>query len=834
MTLVLLFLAGTPLAAAQETVLHVFDNNGTDGFQPNAGLVFDAQGNLYGTTVFGGTGPIGQPGGTVFELTPAAGGGWTESLLYSFNGSAGSTDGIGPYGGLIFDGQGNLYGTTVGGGAIKTALGSNVYNGTVFELSPTTDGSWMEKILYSFGTFGADGHGPAGSLIFDAQGNLYGTTVYGGANYSDANGGYGTVFELTPAAGGTWTEKVLYSFGATSTDGESPSGGLIFDQAGNLYGTAGSGGAFGRGMIFELTPAADGSWTETVLHNFGANSPDGVGPAGGLIFDANGNLYGMTYSGGAYTFYGTVFELTPTAGGTWTENLLHSFDFTDGTSPDAGLIFDAAGNLYGTTSGGGANNGKGATAFELTPATGGGWTENVLHGFGATSTDGASPQSSLILDAAGDLFGTTYLGGDHAVGTVFEIASTSSTPTAALPEFTPPAGTYASTQAVSITDATTDTAIYYTTNGTIPTTSSTLYTGTVTVSATETLEAIAVATGYTNSPVASANYTIQAPTAATPIFSPAVGTYTSAQSVTIADSTVGSTIYYTANGTTPTTASIKYTTPIPVSATETIAAIASASGYINSAVATGTYTINMPPPAQAATPTFSPAAGTYASLQSVTIADSTSGVLIYYTTDGSSPTTSSAQYSGAISVASTETINAIATASGGASSAVASATYTISLPAPTFTLAASPSSATISSGQSATVTLTVMPQNGFARAVNFSCTGLPSGDSCSFSPSTVTPSGAAVTSAMTIALTTGATRLLLWEKMGGGVALALLIWPIRRRRVWSFAALTVLLATAFMVTACGGSPNFQTSSVTVAATGGGVSQSALIALTTKH
>src|SRR6202041_1100539 len=120
MILVVLFLAGTHLAVAQETILHAFDNNGMDGIQPDAGLIFDAQGNLYGTTLYGGTGPIGQPGGTVFELTPAVGGGWTESLLYSFNGSAGSTDGIGPSGGLIFDGQGNLYGTTGGGGGIKT------------------------------------------------------------------------------------------------------------------------------------------------------------------------------------------------------------------------------------------------------------------------------------------------------------------------------------------------------------------------------------------------------------------------------------------------------------------------------------------------------------------------------------------------------------------------------------------------------------------------------------------------------------------------------------------------------------------------------------------
>ena len=372
------------------------------------------------------------------------------------------------------------------------------------------------------------------------------------------------------------------------------------------------------------------------------------------------------------------------------------------------------------------------------------------------------------------------------------------------------------------------------TDGTTPTTSSTEYSGAFMVDSSTTIEAIAVAPGYSNSAVATTTYTINIPpAAATPTFLPASGTYPSAQNVTISDATMGAKIYYTTDGSTPSSGSTLYSAPIVVNVTKTINAIAMASGYRGSAVASAAYTINIPS-LTVATPTFSPAAGTYTSAQSVMIADSTAGAVIYYTTDGSAPTPSSTKYTGAITVASTETINAIATASGDTNSAVATATYTINLPAPTFTLAASPTSATINSGQSATFTLTVTPQNGFAQVVNFSCAGLPSGDSCSFSPSSITPVGAAITSTMTIAPATSATSLPLWEKTVGGLTLALLFWPMRRRRVWPVLALTILLAVAMVVTACGGSPKSQVYSITVTAAGGSVSQSASITLTSKN
>src|SRR5271167_2135923 len=339
-----------------DKVLHNFNDNGTDGYYPYASLIFDAAGNLYGTTSFGGA--YGY--GTVFELTPTAGGGWTETVLHSFGNG---TDGAEPYASLIFDAAGNLYGTTQYGGIYHV--------GTAFELTPTAGGGWTATVLYNFGSrsgSGTDGYWPS-SLILDAAGNLYGTTQSGGTH------GVGMVFELTPTADGGWTEQVLHNFGSSGTDGAFTQAGLIFDAAGNLYGTTFEGGSYILGTVFELTPTAGGGWTETVLHSFG-NGTDGAYPYASLIFDAVGNLYGTTQHGGTYNFCsggcGTVFELTPTAGGDWTEQMLLNFNGTDGANPDVGLIFDAAGNLYGTTQSGGTyHNCNGGfycgTVFELMP-----------------------------------------------------------------------------------------------------------------------------------------------------------------------------------------------------------------------------------------------------------------------------------------------------------------------------------------------------------------------------------------------------------------------------------------------------------------------------------
>jgi uncharacterized repeat protein (TIGR03803 family) len=382
----------TSASAQQENVLHSFNLNGRDGYVPNASLITDAAGNLYGTTPMGGF----AEGGIAFKLEPQAGGGWAIKILHAFTGRG--TDGSTPTASLIFDAAGNLYGTTNLAGAYGV--------GTVFEISHTAGGGWTETTLHSFGN-GSDGQRPASALIFDAHGNLYGTTLQGGTY------GLGTVFELSPATGGAWTETVLHSFG-NGTDGQYPVAPLIFNAVGALYGTTTAGGTHDCGTVFELRPAA-GSWTEMILYNFNPNGSDGVAPYGGLVMDQTGNLYGTTDAGGVYE-YGTVFELSPAS---QTETILHSFSGApDGENPNAGLTFDASGNLYGTTTNGGAI--PAGTVFEMTN-TASGWTEKIVHSFGGTNTDGSFPEASVIFDGLGNLYGTTIDGGSHQDGTVFAI-----------------------------------------------------------------------------------------------------------------------------------------------------------------------------------------------------------------------------------------------------------------------------------------------------------------------------------------------------------------------------------------------------------------------------
>jgi len=387
--------------AATEKVLHNFTDNGSDGFNPRAGLIFDKAGNLYGATVNGGTSDMG----TVFELTPKGGGVWTETVLHNF---VGGTDGSFPYGTLIFDSSGNLYGTTQTGGTYGT--------GTVFEMTHTTKGAWKEKILYNFDALnGKDGGTPLDGVIFDGAGNLYGTTEIGGL-YD-----FGTVFELTPKAGGGWKEKILHNFNPNTKDGSAPNASLVFDAAGNLYGTTLEGGASGLGTVFELSPKTGGGWKETLLHSFNSKGKDGYFPFAPVIFDGSGNLYGATSVGGT-KFGGTVFELSPKTGGGWTEKILYNFGYPGATDPFGKLIFDGSGNLYGTEGANGPDNA--GSVFELTLQSTGKWTQTVLHNFDVT--DGDLPYAGVIFDASGNLYGTTFEGGNSTsctsgCGTVFEI-----------------------------------------------------------------------------------------------------------------------------------------------------------------------------------------------------------------------------------------------------------------------------------------------------------------------------------------------------------------------------------------------------------------------------
>ena len=414
----------TTSLAATEKVLHNF-GSGKDGQDPNASLIWDAAGNLYGTTAVGGV--YGY--GTVFELTPKEDGGWTEKVLHNFGHGM---DGTYPHSNLIWDAAGNLYGTTYWGG-------THGY-GTAFEMTLREDGGWTEKVLHNFGINGTDGTHPYSGLIFDAAGNLYGTTQ-GGGEYGISDGecpiGCGTVFELTPAEGGGWTEKVIHNFGFNSLHGVDGTNhwrhrcrrqSLRHDRGGRR--------SPGCGTVFEMTPRPGGGWTEKVIHNFGISDTDGVTPQAGLTLDAAGNLYGTTIYGGTYGGGGggrggggTVFEVTPNEGG-WTEKLLHSFGSgTDGFRPEDVLIFDAGGNLYGTTAWAtvtGCSYFGCGTVFELTPTEGGGWTDKILHTFRVNGADGMAPGAGLIFDAAGNLYGTTTNGGYYpctgsGCGTVFEV-----------------------------------------------------------------------------------------------------------------------------------------------------------------------------------------------------------------------------------------------------------------------------------------------------------------------------------------------------------------------------------------------------------------------------
>jgi len=326
-------------------VIYTF-KNGQDGLVPLGNLIADKSGNIYGVTGSGGS----FSEGTVYELSPGAGGKWTYTQLYSFGDQA--TDGSGPDAGLIMDSEGNLYGTTVSGGA-------NFFDGTVYELSPGSNGLWNETTLHSFS--GPDGYGPEAELIMDKQGNLYSTTKTGGTD-SD-----GVVFEMSPISGGGWSETVLYNFTGGQDQGF-PEAPVWMDAKGNLYGTTiGTENNVLFGTVYELTPSSGGTWTETTLHTFDQNQEDGETPAGGLAFDGKGHLYGTTSKGGT-AFAGTVYQLTSQTGGTWAYDVFYTFPSgADGGNPSTGVTI-SSGDLFGVTTGGPDNGNTGAQVlYEIKP-----------------------------------------------------------------------------------------------------------------------------------------------------------------------------------------------------------------------------------------------------------------------------------------------------------------------------------------------------------------------------------------------------------------------------------------------------------------------------------
>jgi uncharacterized repeat protein (TIGR03803 family) len=391
--------------ASKYEVLHNF-TGGADG-DGNQGVAVDKNGNVYGASAGGGTQNCRGGCGLIFQLSRNAEGKWKDKILYSFQGG---DDGAAPFARPLLDTSGHLYGTANAAGAHDA--------GTAFELTPGSK-QWTEQTLYSFcpkiGKSGCtDGGGTQAGLTQDAEGNLYGTKSGGG--------GYGgAVFELTPNSG-SWDELMLHTFGVKKGDGDGPYADPILDAAGNLYGTTQGGGnqcgSSTCGTVYELTPLAGGGWKETVLFRFDDNGKDGITPgAGALLMDSSLNLYGTTEGGGCCG--GVVYKLTPKSGG-WKETILYAFlGGQSGNQPYAGVVMDKSGNLYGTTDGGGGPNGCGVI-YKLAPAGKENWKYSVLHTFGRVG-DGCVPAGNLAIDGKGNLYGGTVLGGTKGYGVVFEL-----------------------------------------------------------------------------------------------------------------------------------------------------------------------------------------------------------------------------------------------------------------------------------------------------------------------------------------------------------------------------------------------------------------------------
>ena len=375
-------------------VLHNFNPDNGDGWFPSGVILMSSDGTIYGTAARGGGSQLCFRAGcgVVFQLTPNADGTWSESFVHKFSG----VDGDFPAGPLIFDSRANLFGI---------AASRGIYGfGTMYELTPDGRGNWSERILHQF-TGGADGAGnPGAALVFDRAGHLYGDSNLYGANNK------GNIYSMT---GPLKSQQVILHSFTGGSDGSSPSVNLTTDAGGNLYGTTYGGGS-GYGLVFEMSHGTSG-WVESILYTFAWQ--DRIIPSSGVIFDSAGNLYGTTSTGGDYG-QGAVFRLTHHADGTWTPAILYSFRLRpDGSFPFGPLTFDRSGNLYGTTANGGASNF--GTIYELVPSGGGHWSERILHSF--NGSDGGQPLEGVILDTAGNLYGNTQYGGDFNGGVVFKL-----------------------------------------------------------------------------------------------------------------------------------------------------------------------------------------------------------------------------------------------------------------------------------------------------------------------------------------------------------------------------------------------------------------------------
>jgi N-acetylneuraminic acid mutarotase len=864
-------------ATSQWTWMSGSDTVGGHGGQPGAygTLGQPAAGNTPGSrdgaaTWTDGDGNLWLFGGWDYDIDSIAG---ELNDLWKFNPATnqwtwmGGSSNVGPN-----DGQSGVYGTlgtpaagNTPGGIVGAAswtdssgnfllFGGQGYDASgnfhelngLWEFNPATrQWTWMggSKTVDStgevpgvYGTLGAPAGGNipgnrSGASNWTAGGSSW---LLGGNGYdADGSGGYLNDLWEFDSASNEWTwmagsstvgpngaQPGVYGTLEALTTGNAPGGrwnaASWTDAAGNLwllggYGADSAGNVGYLSDLWEFDPAA-GEWawmsgSSTVPSNGGQsgiygtlgtpaaqNAPGGRDAANGWT-DSSGKLW--LFGGYGYDAGGNYGHL----------NDLWRFEPSTASESAATPVFSPGAGSYASA--------QSVTISDLTAGATIYYTAN-----GTTPTTSSAVYVGAITVASTETLQAVAVATGVAMSAVAAATYTIGLPQAEAPAFSPVAGSYASAQSVTISDLTAGATIYYTANGTTPTTSSAVYVGAITVASTETLQAIAVASGYSTSAVAAAAYIIGgAPTAAAPTFSPTAGNYASAQTVTISDLTAGATIYYTANGTTPTTSSAVYVGAITVASTETLQAIAVASGVATSAVAAAAYVIGLQ--SAAATPTFSPAAGSYASAQSVTISDSTAGATIYYTANGTTPTTSSAVYVGAITVASTETLKAIAVASGYSTSAVATATYTIGGTAPSFIIGGT--AITVVPGATAgnTSTITITPSGGFTGAVGLTVavTASPAGAQDmpvssfgSTSPIEITGSGAG-TATLTVSTIAASSGTLTYPARPGGrgvipaaTALAcLLLFGVPARRRWrTTLGLAALFATlAIGVTACG-------------------------------
>jgi N-acetylneuraminic acid mutarotase len=794
-----------------------YDANGTLGYLNDLWEFNPASSQwtwMSGSDTAGGHG--GQPGvyGTLGQ--PAAG-----NTPGSRNGAATWTDGSGNlwlFGGWTFDSDSIA-------GELNDLWEFNPANSEWAWMGGSTQVGPLDGQSGIYGTLGtaAAGNTPGGlfdpSSWIDANGNFW---LFAG----QGNDGNGNFHELNG----------LWEFNAATAEWSWMGGSKTVGSGGDVPGVYGALGTAAAGNIPGNRSEAS-NWVESngSLWLFGGSGYDADGNGGYLNdlwqFEPATNEWAWTSgsstvgsNGGQPGVYGALGTLaaengpggrsgatswTDAAGNLW---LLGGNGFD--ASGNAGYLndlweFDPSANLWGWASGSSTVGGNGGQSGVY----------GALGVSAAGNVPGGRDDANGWTDGAGNLwlfggYGYDSVGNYGYLNDLWKYRPSTGSLTAATPIFSPPAGTYTAAQTVTISDATPAATIYYTADGTTPTTSSAVYDGTINVASTETLKAIATANGYSTSGVAAAAYIISLPTTAAPTFSPPAGTYAAAQTVTISDATAGTIVYYTTDGTTPTTASGIFAGAINVASTETLKAIATASGYSNSSVATAAYIINLP--TATATPTFSPSAGTFAVAQTVTITDATPGAIIYYTTNGTTPTTSSTVYAGAVTVASTETLKAIATSAGHSTSAVATAAYTIKLPTPSFNVTGT--AVTILPGAEAgnTSTISITPSGGFTGAValTVAITAGPSGarDAPTFSfgstsPAQITGDSGATSTLTVFSTATGSPAAQSSRRTGeqgyflSGSALACLLFILVPRRRRSIA--TLGMAALFAVLACG-------------------------------